>query len=144
LVYEAGQFDKWRVTFYYADGRRTSPTDVDFFRYFLSLQDNKAVWQVIREIGNQIDRTTEFGDVEIHTLRGTEEEEKWFSAYAAALISEERKAKTRLGKKIKLVGACQALCENMDVQEAANWSKGREWRQVDQEYQRCMRLYGEA
>ncbi len=45
-------------------------------------------------------------------------------------IAEERKAGTRLGKRIKRLGIHMLLIENTPVQEAANFMRGMRWRDI--------------
>lgn len=75
-------------------------------------------------------------------------QEVFFHAYAACLIAEERKSDrfakkrksdsqksnfTRLGKRIKLLAAYQLLFEGLSVESAANFSRGKEDWEIDQE-----------
>ena len=47
-----------------------------------------------------------------------------FSILYMAMIAEERKAGTRLGKRIKRLGIHKLLIENIPVREAANFMRG--------------------
>jgi hypothetical protein len=47
------------------------------------------------------------------------------------MIAEERKAGTRLGKRIKRLGVHKFLIEKKTVTEAANFMRGMGWRQID-------------
>jgi len=47
------------------------------------------------------------------------------------MISEENKANTRLGKRIKRLGVHKLLIENQPVYEAANFMRGMDWRTID-------------
>lgn len=47
------------------------------------------------------------------------------------MIAEENKENTQLGKQIKRLGVHQVLIEKMGCNEAANFSKGIRWRQID-------------
>ena len=57
--------------------------------------------------------------------------EKLFSILYMAMISEENKANTRLGKRIKRLGVHKLLIENQPVYEAANFMRGMDWRTID-------------
>lgn len=46
------------------------------------------------------------------------------------MIAEERKAGTRLGKRIKRLGIHMLLIENIPVREAANFMRGMGWRDI--------------
>jgi hypothetical protein len=69
----------------------------------------------------------------IPTLNNTLKEKKFFSAYAAAIIAEERRARTKLGKRVKLLGYYQVLVLGYDPQIAANWSREKKWWKIASE-----------
>ena len=50
-----------------------------------------------------------------------------------AMIAEENKANTKLGKKIKRLGVHQILIENITPNISANYSKGMKWREIEKE-----------
>jgi len=47
------------------------------------------------------------------------------------MIAEERKANTRLGKRIKRLGIHALLMESVSVANAANFMRGMGWREID-------------
>ena len=53
-----------------------------------------------------------------------------FSILYMAMIAEEQKANTRLGKRIKRLGIYKLLIENRSVYEAANFMRGMGWREI--------------
>ena len=60
------------------------------------------------------------------------EAEVLFSILYMAMISEEKKRNTKLGKRIKRLGVHKLLIEGKDIYEAANFMKGMKWRDIDQ------------
>ena len=54
-----------------------------------------------------------------------------FSILYMAMIAEERKKYTRLGKRIKRLGIYKLLIEKRSVYEAANFMRGMGWRDID-------------
>jgi hypothetical protein len=133
LVFQRGKFDDYLVSFY-KDGKHiNSPTDIQFFDFALSLGDNQAVWKLLYEIAKSITKTTEFSELDIPTLNNTLKEKKFFSAYAAAIIAEERRARTKLGKRVKLLGYYQVLVLGYNPQIAANWSREKKWWEIASE-----------
>ena len=110
-----------------------SPTDPEFFEFLKCYGDPELAWTKVVEIASQIGPKTEFDELQIIPIREEVIEQKMLSAFAAAMISEERKAGTRLGKRIKMLGAYQALFCDMTIHEAANWSRGKGWREIDRE-----------
>ena len=47
-----------------------------------------------------------------------------------AMIAEEQKKFTRLGKRIKRLGIYKLLIENRSVSESANFMRGMGWRDI--------------
>ena len=54
-----------------------------------------------------------------------------FSILYMAMIAEERKKNTRLGKRIKRLGIHKLLIEKSNVLDAANFMRGMGWREID-------------
>ena len=48
------------------------------------------------------------------------------------MVAEENKAFSKLGKRIKRPGVYQVLQENIDYNTAANFSRGRKWRELSE------------
>jgi hypothetical protein len=131
LLYDRGSFDEYRVSFY--DNKlhhRSSPHDAQFFNFLLKMGQPETVWQMIVSLARQIDKHTEFQNINLPKLSGSLEEEKVFSALAAAMMAEERKAKTKLGKRVKLLGCHQVLIQKIPPRVAAKWSRGKPWKEI--------------
>lgn len=153
LCFTRGAFDSWRVTFLDSEGKQLySPKDTAFFDYFLSLTEygntEQEIFNIIKKMSKKIvkDMDTEFDHLkeEIYNyaveLNIPESEqlrfEKAMMSILAAMLSEEQKAFTRLGKKLKLLGLHQVLIGKMEPREAASWSRGKPWRDILGEYKR--------
>ena len=54
-----------------------------------------------------------------------------FSILYLAMISEENKKNTKLGKRIKRLGIYSLLKENKSVEESATFMKKMKWREID-------------
>lgn len=54
-----------------------------------------------------------------------------FSILYMAMIAEEQKKYTRLGKRIKRLGIYALLIEHKTISEAANFMRGMGWREID-------------
>jgi len=137
LVYEDGQFDGYKVSFYNSHRRIGSPTDIETFEKLLRVGDMQSTMSVIKNIAGQISKYTVFDEVAIHTVNDTLAEQKLFSSIAAMMIAEERKEGSKLGKYVKLLGCYQVLIEGMEPYLAANWSKGRNWREIKRRIEQC-------
>ncbi|MBD2505289.1 DUF7004 family protein [Anabaena azotica] len=117
--------------------------DVQFLEFFKSYNSPKLVWNAILQIGGQINKNnkdlstfkTPIVNLQINPLVLTEKikisESTVFDAYAACLIAEEQKKSTKLGKRIKLLAAYQVLFENYTPEDAAKFSKGKKWQDID-------------
>lgn len=57
--------------------------------------------------------------------------EKTFSILYMAMIAEEQKVYTKLGKRIKRLGVHMLLCEDASPDYAANFMKGMRWQEID-------------
>lgn len=55
----------------------------------------------------------------------------WFTVIYAGMVAEENKENAILKKRIKRLGMHQLLIENESPHFAANFSKGRKWRELD-------------
>jgi hypothetical protein len=61
-----------------------------------------------------------------------EEVDIWLTVIYAGMIAEENKQFAVLKKRVKRLGMHQVLLENMAPAVAANFSKGKKWRELDQ------------
>jgi len=134
LAYTTGNFDNYRVTFFSADGTYVfSPRDTYFFDELLGFGANQSVWNSIVKVAEQINRSTNFEDVDFPVEIESLQAKKVISAIVAAMIAEERKANTKLGKRIKLLGIHQILIQGIEPKIAASWSRDKKWRIIDAE-----------
>ncbi|WP_396035026.1 DUF7004 family protein [Candidatus Cyanaurora vandensis] len=53
-----------------------------------------------------------------------------FTIIYAGMVAEENKKFTKLGKRVKHLGVYQILIEGMPAHQAANFSKGKKWREI--------------
>ena len=92
----------------------------DFVTFYTSTNRNIDV-----NILNLITRLTD--------IYGTDAEEMdiWFSVIYGGMIAEENKANAILKKRIKRLGMHQVLIEGLDPDLAANFSKGKKWKELD-------------
>lgn len=140
LEYASGKFDAWCVYMVNpAKKFRAPPLDTQYFTFlqnqadtfgdkvyadFVSIYDatGKEVEQSVLSLIEQIAAT--YGDKAV-------EFSKIYTILYMAMIAEERKAFTRLGKRIKRLGVHKLLIEKVNVNEAANFMRGMGWRQID-------------
>ncbi len=55
----------------------------------------------------------------------------WLTVIYGGMVAEEKKAKMILKKRIKRLGIHQVIIENMQPHIAANFSRGKKWRELD-------------
>jgi chorismate mutase len=141
LEFDKGKIDDWCV-YRLQGGRRTAPKDIE---YFGRLQQLSAVHgadniyadfvkiydvtdsQVNQSVLNEITQLApKYG-------RDSLEIDKLFTIIYAGMIAEENKQHTKLGKKVKRLGLHQLLKEHFQPQEAASFSIGKPWRELDGE-----------
>ncbi|MDR1854454.1 MAG: hypothetical protein LBR05_06055 [Azoarcus sp.] len=140
LEYDKGSFDDWCVYFTDPRGFRKPPKDED---YFQELKDLAKKYGVDRIYGDYVLVYEKTGKtVNDDTLRQISDISKQYHEDALqmdilltvlymAMIAEERKANTRLGKRIKRLGIYYLLVENAPVPQAANFMRGMGWRAID-------------
>lgn len=139
LEYDRGSFDDWCVYLTKTDGTRKPPRDTDYF-------------QQLKELSNTYGKNRVYEDyVKVYELTGKSVEDNVlnkiskisnnygedslevdiiFSILYMAMIAEENKAFTRLGKRIKRLGIYKLLIENNSVQQSANFMRGMGWREI--------------
>ena len=139
LEYDRGGFDNWCVYLTNAVGNRRPPRDTDYFTQLKDLAGRFGTDKVYGDYvkvydltGKQVNRDSlesitllskEYGasSIQVDTI---------FSILYMAMIAEERKAGTRLGKRIKRLGIHKLLIEDRPVHEAANFMRGMGWRDI--------------
>jgi hypothetical protein len=93
---------------------------LDFVKFYTPT--NKNIDSVVLELITTI--TNPYGE-------DTEEMDTWFSVIYAGMVAEENKTNAILKKRIKRLGMHQVLIERLDPNYAANYSRGKKWRDLD-------------
>lgn len=141
VVFDRGNFDTWCVYVVEANGDRYAHLDATYFTYFKDISTLYPEGKVYEDFLSIYNLTTANLDANVITLIddivGTYNEEhridveKWFTVIYGGMIAESKKANTRLGRRIKRLGVFQVLIQGMLPTNAANFSKGRGWRELD-------------
>ena len=140
LEYDRGGFDDWCVYFTDTNGTRKPPRDVDYFKQLTELAEKYSVEKVYTDYvqvynltGKEVEQTAlaEISRISVSYGRDALDVDVIFSILYMAMIAEERKKYTRLGKRIKRLGIYKLLIEKRSVYEAANFMRGLGWRDID-------------
>lgn len=88
---------------------------------------------VYEQTTSRIDDTVTNSITEIANGYGEERiwMDRWLTVIYAGMVAEENKKFKKLGKRIKHLGVYQCLIEKLEVKIAANFSKGKKWRELD-------------
>lgn len=141
IIYDTGRFDDWCVYIVDSNGNGSAPLDKEYFEEFQRISKNYPEDKVYNDFKSIYDKTTKDIDVDVlNTIdklvesyddNDKETIQQWFVVIYAGMIAEENKEYTKLGKRIKHLGVYQVLKENIDPEIAANFSKGKNWRELD-------------
>ncbi len=147
IEFDTGNFDDWCVFVTKPTGERFAPTDVHYFSRLKKLGEKYGCQKIYDDFVVIFNRTTKTIDPVIFSLilslskyynEDSLEIEIWFSVLYAGMIAEENKQFAILKKRIKRLGMHQILIDNLDPEVAANFSKGKKWRELD----KLMKLKG--
>lgn len=139
-MFDDGTFDGYCV--YVADDySKRAPKDYEYFRFFLELTEvygNDKVYNDFLTIYDLTDKTINCSirDV-IDNIVSTYNEdvrdkvEENLTVIWGGMIAEENKENSYLGKRVKNLGMYQVLNGILSPEEAAEFSKGKPWRELD-------------
>lgn len=139
LEYDRGKFDDWCVYLTKSNGQRRPPNDTDYFTQLLQLSQKYGVEKIYSDYvkvyeltGKQILDSTlsSISDISVTYQEDALGVDIILSILYMAMIAEEQKQYTRLGKRIKRLGIHMLLLEKKSVYEAANFMRGMGWRDI--------------
>ena len=139
LEYDRGSFDDWCVYLTKTDGTRKPPRDTDYFQQLKELSNTYGKNRVYEDYVKVYELTgksvednvlNEISKISNNYGEDSLEVDIIFSILYMAMIAEENKAFTRLGKRIKRLGIYKLLIENNSVQQSANFMRGMGWREI--------------
>lgn len=141
LEYADGSFDQWCVYMVNsAKNFRQPPRDVQYFGFLQAQAQVFGHQKIYDDFVSIYDATHQ--DVEqtvlnkIDTIATTYknaalEFSKIYTILYLGMIAEEKKAGTKLGKRIKRLGVHKLLIEKCSVDESANFMRNMNWREID-------------
>ena len=141
VIFDTGNFDDWCVYVVESNGTRKAPYDVTYFEDLLNISqhyEEDKVYNDFVEIYNKTSKSIDQNILSlIDRLVSTYKEEhqvlieQWFAVIYAGMIAEENKQYAILKKRIKRLGMHQTLKLGYEPRVAANFSKEKEWRDLD-------------
>ncbi|MDO5858603.1 hypothetical protein Q2490_15060 [Myroides odoratimimus] len=141
VIFDSGKFDQWCVYVVEENGFKKAPFDVDYFTELQNLNNkypnNKVYYDFISiykltdstinpVVLNLIDSITNTYNQEDRIIV-----EQWFAVIYAGMIAEENKQFAILKKRVKHLGVYQTLIQGMNPADAARFSYGKKWRELD-------------
>lgn len=147
IEFDSGCFDEWCVFVTTPGRKRFAPTDAQYFKRLKELSEKFGPQKIYDDFVVIFNRTTKNVDSKIFDLiltlssfydEHSTEIELWFNVIYAGMIAEENKENAILKKRIKRLGLHQVLIDAVSPEEAAVFSKGKKWKELDE----IMRLKG--
>jgi hypothetical protein len=154
IGHERGRFDNFAVLFRDEDNKRAAQLGMSLFahdhEYFELLNGyyteyGEQVYEDFMLLNRMATKTVNQGAlkaIEIITEKYPESDRldihKLYAILYYTQISEENYRNTKLGKRLKSLGVYQTLKLGMTAEEAANFSRGKGWRDLDA----VMKSYG--
>jgi hypothetical protein len=141
LEYDRGKDDEWCVYLTRRNVRRFIPEDWQYFKRLHEYSLIHGADKVYDDFVHIYNRTTKEVSEEVLELiknisksYGLNELNASiiFSIIYLGMIAEENKERTRLGKRIKRLGIHQTIVERMNYNDAAKFSIGKKWWQIDE------------
>ena len=147
IEFDTGNFDNWCVFVTKPGGQRFAPTDIQYFRRLSILGKKYGHKQIYEDFVVIYNRTQKTIDPEIPRLiaglsrfykENALEMEIWLNVLYAGMVAEENKENAILKKRVKRLGMYQLLIGKFSPEDAASYSKGKKWKELDE----VMKNYG--
>jgi len=141
IEFDSGCFDGWCVFVTTPGNKRFAPTDVQYFSRLKKLSEKFGPQKIYDDFVVIYNRTTKNVDSKVFELiavlsrfyeTDALEMELWLNVIYAGMIAEENKENAILKKRIKRLGIHQVLIDEISPEEAAVFSKGRKWKELDE------------
>lgn len=142
VIFDSGSFDDWCVYLVEENGSKKAPFDVEYFADLKNISEHYEPDKIYNDFVEIYNKTSKIIDQNILSLidrlvSAYREEhqalvEQWFVVIYAGMIAEENKRNAILKKRIKRLGMHQTLKLGYEPKIAANFSKGKKWRELDE------------
>ena len=141
VVFDKGGFDDWCVFVVEFNGMAMPPRDIEYFselKQIATQYPEHKVYDDFVRIYNQTNHTISRDVLKLideltltYQPKHQEKMELWLTVLYAGMIAEENKENAILKKRVKRLGMHQVLILNHAPESAANFSKGKKWRELD-------------
>lgn len=140
IEFDQGTFDLWCVYLTRGNNPRFAPKDIEYFSILHDLgkiYGENRIYTDFVEFYNLTNRSLDnrvlslISSISEKYNHHAEEFDVWFTILYAGMVAEENKANTKLKKRIKRLGMHQIFIEGVTPLVAANFSKGKEWGELD-------------
>jgi len=141
LMFDSGRFDDWCVYLSEHNVKR-APKDVEYFaalRTHAETYGNEKIYSDFVKVYDSTDSSLSNNTLALIAQLANQYEndriaiDKLFTILYAGMVAEENKKSAILKKRIKRLGMHQVLMEGVSPEVAANFSKGRPWRDIDKD-----------
>ncbi len=141
VEFDQGRFDEWCVFVAAPHQQRFAPRDTMYLARLADLGDCHGKPKIYGDFVQIYDATTTIIDAKVlEKITGIADEYKtdcvemdqWLTVLYAGMVAEENKRGAILGKRIKRLGIHQVLIDEEKPEIAANFSRNKNWRDLDQ------------
>jgi hypothetical protein len=141
VEFDSGKFDDWCVYLTLPGRARYAPRDNEYFADLVRIGEtysNIRIYNEFIEIYNRTTRDIDDGVLALITElakpygRDRAWIDRWHTVMYAGMVAEENKEFAKLGKRLKRLGLYQCLREGCSADDAAQFSRGKKWRELDQ------------
>jgi hypothetical protein len=140
IEFDKGSFDSWCVFLTTPEKARYAPKDTEYFTFLKEMASKYGVKKVYSDFKKIYHKTTSALKPEIfEIISGISktypdnllEMEIWLTIIYAGMVAEENKENAILKKRVKRLGIHQLLIDGFTPEEAAVYSKGKTWKELD-------------
>ncbi|MGE4288577.1 MAG: hypothetical protein AB7E36_07810 [Salinivirgaceae bacterium] len=141
VVFDTGRFDSWCVYVIESNGQRYAPKDLEYFTELQKIAISYPENKVYNDFVSIYQKTTATIDKQVLALIDNlspgymphhwEKTALWLTVLYAGMVAEENKDGAILKKRIKRLGMYQVLIQQLKPEEAAGFSKGKSWCELD-------------
>ncbi|WP_316736030.1 DUF7004 family protein [Pedobacter aquatilis] len=140
IEFDNGNFDDWCVYLSKPNERRYAPLDTEYFERLQALGRKYTTQKIYNDFIKFYTLTDKnISEVILRLIDAisdeyVEDEQEiniWFTVIYAGMIAEENKANAILKKRVKRLGMHQVLIQHLSPAYAANFSKGKKWKELD-------------